>query len=89
MSVTLQIMDNTKQVIDLIGRECRCRLIHNQNLRVQRECLCDFDNLLLGYCQFPDNRVGINIKMQLLQIFSAVFPHAAAVNLNAFHRLPP
>ena len=58
-----ELADDPEELLDLFCCQGRSRLIHDQDLRVDRKCLRDLDHLLLGYRKIADGLSRIDIDL--------------------------
>ena len=70
-----ELTDDTEEDIGLGFRQRRGRLIHDDDLGVERQSFGNFDHLLLGSRQFACHGVGIHIQTYFIQQFSRLSVH--------------
>ena len=59
--------DDGVQPIHVVTRQHRRRLVHDQNARVDRQCLGNLDDLLLADGQILDEPIRIDVRPESLQ----------------------
>ena len=62
-----QLHNQAEQVGCLALTQQRCRLVHQQDLRLCADCLCNFDDLLLGHAQRFGEPRGVDTRAHRLQ----------------------
>ena len=79
-SLAAQFSDDGEEVLDLVLREGRCRLIHDDDARVVGHCLRNLHGLNLGGRQVHDLRRGVDVHAQVIEHGLAVRIHLAVVH---------
>ena len=86
----LQLLDDSEQDFDLGGRKRRRRLVHDQHLNVFRQCLGDFDDLLLADHQVADQGVRVDVVFESPDQVGGTPPLHRPVDVNAeAHQIAP
>ena len=70
-----QLVDDDEQVVDLLGRQRRSRLVHDQDARVCRKRLGDFNHLLLGNSQIADDRLRVDLDVHAAEHSRGLLVH--------------
>ena len=56
-TLSLELLEHSKECIDLLAGERGCGLVQDENARVHRQRLGDFHELLLGHTQLTHRHV--------------------------------
>src|SRR5260370_9239757 len=75
-----QRADDREEALDLVQRERRGRLVHNQNARIQRQRFGNFDQLLVGHGQPANGCLCRNRDLELAEQTARRAPHTAPVD---------
>ncbi len=78
--LSLQIVNNFEQALRFRQGQTRRRLIHDENARIERKCLGNFNHLLLSDRKTRKRRVGWNVQSQPLQVDAGLFMHLLVIN---------
>ena len=74
---------HAEQPVDLDGRQRRRRLVHHDHARIERERLCDLDELLLRDRQAAGDAVGVEANPEPLEDRVGLLAHGTAVDAPA------
>ena len=66
-TLRLQFADHLEQNIDFGSRQCRGRLVENEDAGIERDRLGDFDQLLLANRQVLDHCFGADAGIELVE----------------------
>ena len=81
LALALQEFDEQKELLDLLGRECGGRLVHDDDLRVDRHGARDRDEVLVGDAEVAQPRVGVDVAgMHRVEHFARVGAHGLPVD---------
>ena len=61
LAVALQELDQLEELLDFLGRQRGRRLVHDDDLRVDRHGARDRDQMLVGDAEIAQPRVGIDV----------------------------
>ena len=61
LALALQELDEQKKLLDLLGRECGGRLVHDDDLRVDGHRTRHGDEMLVGDAEVPEPGVSIDV----------------------------
>ena len=78
-----QRQHDIEQPVDLDVRQGRGRLVHDEHLRLQRDRLRDFDELLVGDRQPPGGAVGVERNPEALKNLRGIVVHRPAIDRPA------
>ena len=83
----LEITNDAKQLFDLVGRQRRRRLVHDQQPGVHRKRARDLHHLLLGHAKVADERHRPDIEPEPARDRQGVRGHLAPIHERAQARL--
>ena len=75
-----QAADGGEEAVDLVGRECGGRLVHDQQPRTRRERLRDLEQLPVGDAESAHRGVGADLHRHLPEDAGRLGPHRPPVD---------
>ena len=82
-ALVAQIIHYSEQLFNFGLRECRRRLVKNEQFRIMGNCLCNFDHLLFSYGQCSEFYRGVDVYSDFFEKVSCILFHLAVINVNA------
>ena len=83
-----QAAHDAEQMLDLLAGQRRCRFVEHKDLCVIGNCLCDLEHLTLRNGHGADDRLRVNLDLQIVQNSLGVVVHFLVVNQSGLQWEP-